>query len=336
MFKIDNATAATVMPTPEAPGPNPDGFFQKGTFVTADWLNAVQEEICYVITEAGGTLDKTVRTQLYDAIHDIIVAFGGITEVEDDTSPTLGGDLEVNAHKIKSASGDVVFEAASGNIDLNSPTVLVNTDIVHRGDTNNKITFGTDTQNYQVDGSSIFDISASGFRLGATGARVTTIDNDTTLAANSATRLLTQHAAKTYVDGIIFHPTILFKGRVASSLTAGNTYYFADIFTVSSAPGGAVSTFYACFVAEIACTINNLLVYTDTAPGSGQTYTATVYKNGSSTTLTATISGATAVTASDTAHSVSLSAGDAICLQIVLSGSAATISNISWGVQGIG
>lgn len=76
MFRIDDSSAATVMPTPEPVGPKPDAFFTKGdpglgvpaTKVKADWLNALQEEICYVIEQAGLALDKTDRTQLRTAL----------------------------------------------------------------------------------------------------------------------------------------------------------------------------------------------------------------------------------------------------------------------------
>lgn len=76
MYRIDNATAATTIPTPGPIGPNPDGFFFGGnpslgelaTVVNADWLNSIQEEICAVVDAAGITLDKTVRTQLLQAI----------------------------------------------------------------------------------------------------------------------------------------------------------------------------------------------------------------------------------------------------------------------------
>ncbi len=79
MYRIDNATAAAAIPTPGAIGPNPDGFFTRGdpgtgtpaTIVDDDWANAVQEEICNVITAAGATLSKTVRTQLRDAIKSL-------------------------------------------------------------------------------------------------------------------------------------------------------------------------------------------------------------------------------------------------------------------------
>lgn len=76
MYRIDNATAIAVIPTPAAVGPNPNSFFFKGnpgvgtpaTVVDDDWANAVQEEICGVIVAAAITLDKTNRTQLLAAI----------------------------------------------------------------------------------------------------------------------------------------------------------------------------------------------------------------------------------------------------------------------------
>lgn len=85
MFRIDNATSAGSLPTPGAVGPNPDSYFTEGdpglavpaTVVTADWLNALQEEIAYAIEQNGGTLDKTNRTQLKAAIDAACAAAAG-------------------------------------------------------------------------------------------------------------------------------------------------------------------------------------------------------------------------------------------------------------------
>lgn len=49
-------------------------------------------------------------------------------------------------------------------------------------------------------GSMVADFTISGFRLGAANSRVTTILNDATMAANSATSLATQQSIKGYVD----------------------------------------------------------------------------------------------------------------------------------------
>lgn len=82
MHRIDNATAVAALPVPAAVGPNPDHYFTKGnpgsgipaTIVDDDWANAVQEELAYVIEQAGLTLNKTTNTQLRQAIQSMIVS----------------------------------------------------------------------------------------------------------------------------------------------------------------------------------------------------------------------------------------------------------------------
>jgi hypothetical protein len=75
MYRIDNSTVATVLQTPGAVGPNPNGYFTGGvpgvtaaTIVDSDWLNAVQEEIANAIITSGQTLSKTNQTQLATAL----------------------------------------------------------------------------------------------------------------------------------------------------------------------------------------------------------------------------------------------------------------------------
>lgn len=78
MYRIDDPSAVAVLPTPAALGTQ--GYYTSGnpgggveaTVVTADHLNAIQEEIAYVIEEAGITLDKTDNTQLKEAIDTMI------------------------------------------------------------------------------------------------------------------------------------------------------------------------------------------------------------------------------------------------------------------------
>jgi hypothetical protein len=84
MYRIDNATVATTLPTPRIVGPNPNGFFTRGapgvtaaTIVDDDWLNAVQEEISHVVEAAGLTLDKTNPHQLTLAVEALIASAGG-------------------------------------------------------------------------------------------------------------------------------------------------------------------------------------------------------------------------------------------------------------------
>nr|WP_314074898.1 hypothetical protein [uncultured Roseococcus sp.] len=73
MFRIDNSTAAAVLPTPLAPGV--PGYFSAGnpisgtpaTVVDADWLNFVQEELIAFLVAAGIAPDRTNLTQVLAA-----------------------------------------------------------------------------------------------------------------------------------------------------------------------------------------------------------------------------------------------------------------------------
>jgi len=74
MHRIDNTTAAKTLPQPLAPGA--PGYFTNGspltgeaaTVVEADWMNAIQEEVSFVIETSGLVLNKNDRTQLYQAL----------------------------------------------------------------------------------------------------------------------------------------------------------------------------------------------------------------------------------------------------------------------------
>jgi len=92
--------------------------------------------------------------------------------------------------------------------------------------------------------------------------------------------------------------------------------------------GGRSSTTEAqvSVVMPTAGTISNLYAYASTAPGAGQTYTATIFKNGSAdATLEAQITNSSSGRLeSDTVGTVSVVAGDLISVRIVGSAGAAT------------
>lgn len=125
MYEIDNATAATVMPTPGAVGPNPGGFFTVGnpgtgtpaTVVDADWFNAVQEELANAIRGAGITLSKTNRSQLLAAIQ--AVPSGRLLNVQVFTAsgtytPTPGTNtIEIEVQGAGGAGGGAPATASS-------------------------------------------------------------------------------------------------------------------------------------------------------------------------------------------------------------------------------
>jgi hypothetical protein len=62
------------------------------------------------------------------------------------------------------------------------------------------------------------------------------------------------------------------------------------------------------------------------APGAGQTFTYTLYKNGSPTTITATTSDSATIS-SDLTHEITGTSGDQIYIKVVASGSAAVTAH---------
>lgn len=111
-----------------------------------------------------------------------------------------------------------------------------------------------------------------------------------------------------------------FSAGTAIGLSSGTTLFLATgIFA------GGESVFVRI---PVACVISHLAVQTNVAPGSGKTYTFTVRKNATSdTALTCTVADNTNV-GSDNTHSVTLTAGDFICLKAVAGTGAATSDSV--------
>lgn len=80
MYRIDDATAATSLPAPEAAAA--EGYFTEGnpatgtpaTKVRASWLNMLQEELRAVVVGAAMTPSKTTYNQVFSAIQSLIKA----------------------------------------------------------------------------------------------------------------------------------------------------------------------------------------------------------------------------------------------------------------------
>ena len=93
MFRIDNASAVPVRPTPGPPGT--PGWFtngnpalaQEATIVDDWWANSVQEEILTVIEQAGLVPDKSNIGQLYEALNKLYMGVGNL----DETYLTIAG-----------------------------------------------------------------------------------------------------------------------------------------------------------------------------------------------------------------------------------------------------
>ena len=169
-------------------------------------LDAAISGVASTITTATVTADGYLKLNSAGTGWEFITlsSTAGLGNVVEDTSPAFGGNMDVNGFSIVSLSdGNIVLEPnGTGNIQLNAADILVEEDIVHSGDTNNKIIFGTDTQDYQTGGSSRLDVSDSGVRLGGANARVTTVLDEDNMSSDSATALATQQSIKAYTESL--------------------------------------------------------------------------------------------------------------------------------------
>jgi len=96
--------------------------------------------------------------------------------------------------------------------------INISDDIVHSGDIDTLISFGTDIISLETGGSSRLDLNDSGLRIGAAGARVTQIQNNDSLGT-SDTILCTQGNVKAYSDSHIISKEL---NEVVGSLADGD------------------------------------------------------------------------------------------------------------------
>lgn len=180
--------------------------------------SALQNGI-YIVTNVGGVSTQAVYTRAsdYDTIAEIdpgdtvgvtsgasytgaffmqtaTVTAIGTSPISFSTS-TSGNAVTLNTNQ--TITGQKTFSApmTTGDYVFNGATMS------RLGEATNLFSFGAGTQAASIGGASIYDLTSSGIRFGGDNARVTTILNDPTLAANSATALATQQSIKQYVDG---------------------------------------------------------------------------------------------------------------------------------------
>lgn len=97
MHRIDHPAAAATLPAPFTPGV--PGYFKEGspaagdppTEVSADWLNAVQEELVGAILAAGLALSKLDNVQLAAAIPLLAIPAGTVVEIVGSEAPAGWG-----------------------------------------------------------------------------------------------------------------------------------------------------------------------------------------------------------------------------------------------------
>jgi len=140
---------------------------------------------------------------------------------------TTMNDLEASMTQSLSKDGQTVI---TGDMDFNGngitdvDVILLQDDIQHSGDINNKIAFTTDTQTYQTGGLTRMDLTDLGMQLGAANARITTVLDEDTMVSDSATSLSTQQSIKAYTDSaknILIPETVTHDGDLDNTINFG-------------------------------------------------------------------------------------------------------------------
>jgi len=137
MQRIDSEDVSASLPAPQPLGATP-GYFKDpdailgtlGTKITADWLNAIQEEIAGVILEAGLTLDKTATDQLKTAVLQLISTNAtSEAEVLDLISDNTLSEADVinliNSNAVDSYSADQTLTTANSIVLVNASVAPV-------------------------------------------------------------------------------------------------------------------------------------------------------------------------------------------------------------------
>lgn len=105
---------------------------------------------------------------------------------------------------------------------------------------------------------------------------------------------------------------------------------YGPVQAYSTASSTPESTFNS--VIPTSGVLKNLYIFSAAAAGASQSTTVTLYKNGSATALTANITGASQTTSNDTAHAISVAAGDTISIEFIVSG-ASSATNMAFSMS---
>jgi hypothetical protein len=139
MHRIDIASAVSTMPTPAAVGPKPNSYFTGGTpgasppifptTVDEDWANAVQEELCNLVTAFGGTLSKTLQNQIATLlVAYIATAIATETTRAEGAEATLGTEISTEVtNRTNAISAETTrAEAAESALSTSISTEVTN------------------------------------------------------------------------------------------------------------------------------------------------------------------------------------------------------------------
>lgn len=124
-----------------------------------------------------------------------------------------------------------------------------------------------------------------------------------------------------YTNSTYTPPKFMFGTPDVNLLSAG--IYYSGLFTQR---GTGSNEILQQGVIPSALSISSLAIEVDTAPGAGETVTATIRKNGVDTLLSAIITGAIATFAVDSTHSVTFAPGDLVSVGMTSTGGSASAS----------
>lgn len=134
MFRIDDPTAATSLPTPEAAGT--EGYWTEGnpasgvpaTLIRGSWLNMIQEELCSLLAAAGITRSKTTYNQVNAALQKMYAPVIGTVRNLAMAVAAASATATVTADEIVvgTALGGQKYVLPSFNKSINLATVGVN------------------------------------------------------------------------------------------------------------------------------------------------------------------------------------------------------------------
>lgn len=325
MYRIDNQSAVAVMPTIGSAGPHPNSYFKRAsgiataTRVSVDFLNSIQEEVCYLIENTGITLDKENNTQLLEAINIIIA---------DNPLPPEGGDATIidtnnfGIYAIDEAdpdSGTTTLEIESSNNIVVTPAdglyMLSNHWI------------GTDFADIEYFTT---NISINGFILNLIGNLA--IYRGAGLAN---TVVLTQAAFNDLIDitdSELSNIQYIY-GYLDSSISSSSTVYLWK--GLESASNISYPVAYPTFTTSISYVLQ-FDVWVDVAPGVGESFEISLMRVGVSTLI------ANPLTISGTNTSGTISAGFAdadnqwgtrVAIKVVTSSGAATLTRINYRIK---
>lgn len=130
MFRIDDPSAATSLPTPEAAGT--EGYWTEGnpasgtpaTLERASWFNMIQEELCSILAAAGITRAKTTYNQVNTALQKMYSPVAGAARNLSASLTTQGASVTYTADElvVKTALGGQPFVISVFNKTVNLGT----------------------------------------------------------------------------------------------------------------------------------------------------------------------------------------------------------------------